>query len=128
MGACWSTARWGGAAAEATGALPERMLRLEFTHEAEPVAAWLTQQSSLKTEANEDCQKKVRIMRIDRHTLDIGLQGDAHAQAELVSACVAAGHRLSVIAPVTENLQQSYLKSLEAERALPRSNHRKTQQ
>lgn len=140
-----------GALAAATGQTPERMLRLEFVHDAEPVAAWLTGRASawdqaggavqtgeaaaaqehlhedLTGHANEDLKQKVRVMRVDRHTLDIGLRGDASAQAALVSACVAAGHRLSVIAPVTENLQQSYLKSLEAERALQRSSHRKTQ-
>lgn len=117
------------------GNLPERMLRLAFTHDAAPVAVWLTGTASAVDNAGvpahgqqqSDINKKVRVIRVDGHTLDIGLRGDASAQAELVSACVAAGHRLTVIAPVTENLQQSYLKSLEAERALQRPGHRKTQ-
>jgi ABC-2 type transport system ATP-binding protein len=132
-----------GAQAASSDETPERMLRLEFVHDAEPVAAWLTGRASawdiygaavqdklphdLTGDANDDIKQKVRVMRVDRHTLDIGLRGDASAQAALVSACVAAGHRLTVIAPMTENLQQSYLKSLEAERALQRSSHRKTQ-
>ena len=90
-----------------TGAGPsaERTLRLEFVHGAEPVAAWL------KTQVN------VTPRRVDGNAVEISLRGDAAAQAALVSACVSAGHGLTMIAPITENLQQSYLKSLAAERS-----------
>ena len=88
-----------------SGATQERLLRLEFLHGAEPVAAWL------KTQAN------VLLRRVDGNAVEINLRGDAAAQAALVSACVSAGHGLTVIAPITENLQQSYLKSLATERA-----------
>lgn len=87
----------------ATGAA-ERLLRLEFVQNPESVASWLANQAN------------VSLRRIDADGLEISLRGDASAQAALVSACVAAGYPLMVIAPVTENLQQSYLKSLEAER------------
>ena len=140
-----------GALDATAGEMHERMLRLEFVHNAEPVAAWLTGRASawdkagsavqtgkaadaqdqlhedFMAESKECVRGKVRVMRVDRHTLDIGLRGDASDQAALVSACVEAGHQMTVIAPMTENLQQSYLKSLEAERALERSSHRKTQ-
>ena len=86
------------------GATAERLLRLEFVHGAESVTSWLANQLN------------VGLRRVDGNALEISLRGDASAQAALVSACVAAGHRLTVIAPVTENLQQSYLKSLAAER------------
>ena len=86
----------------------ERLLRLEFVHSAESVASWLANQVN------------VTLRRIDASGLEIGLRGDASAQAALVSACVAAGYPLTVVAPITENLQQSYLKSLEAERSAKR--------
>ena len=87
------------------GGSPERLLRLEFVHSAESVASWLASQVN------------VTLRRIDASGLEISLRGDAAAQAALVSACVAAGYPLTVVAPITENLQQSYLKSLEAERS-----------
>ncbi len=91
--------------ASQSGAMPERSLHLEFAAPAEPLAAWLTS------------QRGVRLTRVEGNSIDLILSGDAQAQAALVAACVAAGHPLIVIAPVTENLQQSYLKSLEAERS-----------
>jgi ABC-2 type transport system ATP-binding protein len=98
----------GHVAPNGAAATTERTLRLEFAHSAELVAAWLRAQAN------------VTLHRADGLALEIGLRGDALAQAALVSACVAAGHPLTVIAPITENLQQSYLKSLQAERASPR--------
>ena len=127
------------------GGAAERMLRLEFLNSAEPVAAWLANRASAWGNASDGAQanaqafaggevpesvrKSVTVMRVDRHAMEISLRGDASAQAALVSACVAAGHPLTVIAPMTENLQQSYLKSLEAERSAERasSNPRKSQ-
>ncbi len=85
--------------------MPERSLHLEFAAPAEAVGQWLTSQSG------------VRLVRVEGNTIEIGFSGDAQAQAALVAACVAAGHPLTVLMPVTENLQQSYLKSLEAERS-----------
>lgn len=84
---------------------PERLLRLEFLAPAESVAPWLGQQAH------------VRLGRVEGHGLEIAFSGPLSAQAALVAACVAAGHPLTSIAPVTENLQQSYLKSLAADRA-----------
>ncbi len=83
----------------------ERLLRLEFVEPAQSLAMWLASQPN------------VHLARVDRHGVEISFSGDAWAQAALVGACVAAGHSLTTIAPVTENLQQSYLKSLAAERA-----------
>jgi ABC-2 type transport system ATP-binding protein len=93
-------------ASAGAGGVGDRLLRLEFVRHPESVASWLASQPN------------VTLRRIDASALEISLRGDASAQAALVKACVAAGHPLTVIAPVTENLQQSYLKSLEAERTL----------
>jgi ABC-2 type transport system ATP-binding protein len=93
------------------GGASERLLRLEFVHSAQTVASWMANQLG------------VTLRRVDANALEIGFRGDASRQAALVSACVAAGHPLTVVAPVIENLQQSYLKSLETER----SNSRKAQ-
>lgn len=87
------------------GAAPERLLRLEFLAPAESIAPWLGQQAH------------VRMGRVEGHGLEIAFNGPLSAQAALVAACVAAGHSLTSIAPITENLQQSYLKSLAADRA-----------
>ena len=95
----------GAATSRHSGAMPERLLRLEFLHGAEHVAAWL------KTQAN------VLLSQVDGNAVEINLRGDAAAQAALVRACVGAGHGLTTIAPITQNLQQSYLKSLAAERS-----------
>jgi ABC-2 type transport system ATP-binding protein len=94
-----------GGAAGTGSALPERSLRLEFASPVQPVAEWL------------NTQPGVCVLRVDGHAFEISFSGDAQAQAALVAACVAAGHPLTVIMPVTENLQQSYLKSLAAERS-----------
>lgn len=83
----------------------ERLLRLEFIVPTETVVPWLQQQTG------------VRVERVESDAVEIGFTGSAQAQAALVGACVSAGHGLTVIAPVTENLQQSYLKSLRAGRA-----------
>lgn len=88
----------------ASGDFTERLLRLEFIQPAEAIAPWLQAQAG------------VRWVRVDAHALDIGFTGSAQAQAALVVACVTAGYSLTVIASVTENLQQSYLKSLQAGR------------
>jgi ABC-2 type transport system ATP-binding protein len=100
------------AAPASAGASAERLLRLEFAHGAELVASWLANQAG------------VTLRRIDASALEIGFRGEAAAQAALVSGCVAAGHLLTVIAPITENLQQSYLKSLAAERTAASPNGR----
>lgn len=86
-------------------AVPERTLHLEFATPAQAVGQWLVQQGG------------VRLIRVEGNAIEIGFAGDAQSQAALVAACVAAGHPLTVITSVTENLQQSYLKSLEAERS-----------
>ncbi len=59
----------------------------------------------------------VRLQQVQGTAVDITFSGDRSAQAALVGACVAAGHALVSVSSVTENLQQSYLKSLAAERA-----------
>ena len=82
----------------------ERLLRLEFAEPAQAAAVWLQMQPG------------VHVKRADDHAIEIGFSGNPAAQAALVSACAAAGYGLTVVAPVTENLQQSYLRSLQAER------------
>ncbi len=84
---------------------PRRRLKLEFIESAMSLAPWLGQQA------------QVHSVRAEGHGLEIEFGGNASAQAALVAACVHAGHQLVSIALVTENLQQSYLKSLAAERA-----------
>ena len=91
-------------AISASGGPAERLLRLEFIPSTGAIAPWLQAQTG------------VRLIGIAPDAIDIGFTGSAQAQAALVSACVTAGHALTVIAPVTENLQQSYLKSLRAGR------------
>jgi ABC-2 type transport system ATP-binding protein len=104
--------------AAATGALEERLLRLEFADAADEVAVWLEGLAdSAGANALHQTGLAVRLVRAQDKALEIGLRGDAFAQAELVRACVAAGFRLTVVAPISENLQQSYLKSLELERS-----------
>ncbi len=82
-----------------------RMLRLEFEAAADAITPWL------------QTQPHVGLQQVQGTAVDITFSGDRSAQAALVSACVAAGHALVSISSITENLQQSYLKSLAAERA-----------
>jgi ABC-2 type transport system ATP-binding protein len=95
----------GHTASASSDAQRERMLRLEFVLPSERLAPWLK------------AQPGVRLYRSDEQVLELGFTGDRQAQADLVRAMVTAGHPLLSIAPITENLQQSYLKSLAAERA-----------
>ncbi|MFZ2269920.1 MAG: ABC transporter ATP-binding protein [Azonexus sp.] len=81
-----------------------RWLRLEFAEGIAEAVAWLEQQAGIGLGSQ------------DAGGLDIHFTGLAADQARLVAACVQAGHALTVIAPVSENLQQSYLKSLAAGR------------
>lgn len=81
-----------------------RHLHLEFASAVTEVALWLAQQVGVK------------LVSQDADGLDIHLAGGVDEQAHLVAACVQAGHALTVIAPVNENLQHSYLKSLAAGR------------
>ncbi|MEY4561976.1 MAG: transporter related protein [Pseudomonadota bacterium] len=83
----------------------ERRLRFEFASDLDAAAAWLAGRSDLRGNTTHG------------GGVDAVFTGPAIAQAALVAECVASGHALTVIAPVTENLQQSYLKSLEAGRS-----------
>ena len=94
----------GSSAASGMGAAT-RVLRLEFVHSGEAIAPWL------------QTQAHVQLQRVEGFMVDIAFGGDRTDQAALVAACVTAGHALVSMASVTENLQQSYLKSLAAERA-----------
>lgn len=77
-----------------------RWLRLEFAAALPAAVAWLEQQAG------------VSLGKQEADGIDIRFVGGAEAQAGLVAACVQAGHALTTIAPVSENLQHSYLKSL----------------
>ncbi len=90
--------------AYAPGRAAERRLRLEFVERLEAAAAWLSGQDGVHSGQ----------LQVD--AVEIGFTGSLAAQAELVARCVAAGHALCTIAPLTENLQQSYLKSVQADR------------
>ncbi|WP_245213726.1 ABC transporter ATP-binding protein [Rhodoferax sp. AJA081-3] len=83
----------------------DRMLRLEFENAADATAPWL------------QSQPHVVLQRVQGTAVDISFSSDRSAQAALVRACVTEGHALVSVASITENLQQSYLKSLAAERA-----------
>ena len=91
-------------AASGTGAVT-RVLRLEFVNSAEAITPWL------------QTQAHVQLKHVEGSAIAIIFSGDRTAQAALVAACVTAGHALVSMASVTENLQQSYLKTLAAERA-----------
>ena len=90
----------GAAAASGQG----RWLRLEFAAALPEAVIWLEQQAG------------VSLGNKDAAGVDIRFAGSAEEQAHFVAACVQAGHALTVIAPVSENLQHSYLKSLAAGR------------
>jgi ABC-2 type transport system ATP-binding protein len=81
-----------------------RRLRLAFIEPADAVAPWLQAQAG------------VRLHGVQDQVLEIDFTGSPAAQAALVGACVAAGYQLLTLVPVTENLQQSYLNSLQARR------------
>jgi ABC-2 type transport system ATP-binding protein len=85
--------------------ITDRMLRLEFEGAADAITPWL------------QTQPHVGLRSVQGTAVDITFSGDRSAQARLVGACVDAGHALVSVASITENLQQSYLKSLAAERA-----------
>lgn len=93
-----------------TGQKPERRLRLEFVEPAKTVAPWLRGQWN------------VHLYRAEEHTLEIGFTGNLSEQSALIAACVASEYHLTSIAAVSENLQQSYLKSLAANRATNATN------
>jgi ABC-2 type transport system ATP-binding protein len=86
----------------------KRILRLEFVEPTESIAPWLNQQAG------------VQLKRVESNAFEIEFSGSLLDQAALIGVCVAAGHRLMTITSVTENLQQSYLKSLEAQRSAER--------
>jgi ABC-2 type transport system ATP-binding protein len=91
---------------DGAGALLPRRLRLAFASGAiEPIAAWL------------GAQPGVGLGRVDEQAVEIVYTGTPAGQAALVAAVVGAGHALYSVAPVTENLQQSYLQSLDTGRA-----------
>ncbi len=90
----------------------ERRLRLVFVAGLAEARAWLARQPGVRqvhtSEPGALDEKEGRV--------EITYDGTAAQQAALVAGCVAAGHPLMVIAPVLENLQQSYLQSLQAGR------------
>jgi ABC-2 type transport system ATP-binding protein len=88
-----------------TASSNERLLRLEFLEGVFAAQQWLQIRSN------------VHVYRSDAQGIDIGLQGTLADQADLVGACVQAKHRLTMLISGSENLQQSYLKSLEAARS-----------
>lgn len=93
-----------------TGQGPERRLRLEFVEQAKAVAPWLRGQWN------------VRLYRAEEQTLEIGFAGNLSEQSALIATCVASEYHLTSIAAVSENLQQSYLKSLATNRATHATN------
>jgi ABC-2 type transport system ATP-binding protein len=94
----------------------ERLLRLEFVETAEAVASWLQARPGVRLERIAPDSAPHSAPDPAPHCVEIGFTGSTAAQAALVRDCVMAGHSLTLIAPITENLQQSYLKSLRAGR------------
>jgi ABC-2 type transport system ATP-binding protein len=82
----------------------QRHLRMEFLGEGTDAALWLAQQSD------------VHLNLADGSRAELLLDGDSTAQAALVRSCILAGFDLLHVSTVTENLQQSYLRSLAASR------------
>ena len=91
--------------ATAPNAVPERLLRLEFVAQSAAALAWLVTQPHV-----------VRADADGASAVQIAFSGDAADQSALVAACVGAGWPLLALAQITENLQHSYLKSLQAKR------------
>jgi ABC-2 type transport system ATP-binding protein len=85
--------------------LDQRLLRFEFAQNTEAAHAWLS------------AQDRVMVYRTDHRGIDISFTGSLADQAHLLQACIAANPALTTVAPMSENLQQSYLKSLDAARA-----------
>ena len=89
----------------APDAVSERLLRLEFVEHGAAALAWLGTQSHV-ARAQADGVSAVQI----------AFRGGPADQAALVAACVGAGWPLIALTQVTENLQHTYLKSLQAKR------------
>jgi ABC-2 type transport system ATP-binding protein len=82
----------------------QRRLHMEFLGDITNASRWLSQQPC------------VHLNHADGASVELLLNGDASAQASLVRSCILAGHDLLHVSTVTENLQQSYLRSLAATR------------
>ena len=89
----------------APDASSQRRLRMQFQGEANNASAWLAQ------------QPQVHVTHAEGSYVELLLDGDSALQADLVRSCIQAGHDLLQISTVTENLQQSYLRSLAATRS-----------
>lgn len=83
----------------------QRILRLDFVEPAQDIAPWLQEQTG------------VRVQQVQGHSVEVSFSGTTADQAALIAACVGSGHQLTALSPIIENLQQSYLKSLAAERS-----------
>lgn len=90
-------------AAHATPNAPRR-LRLECLTPIAGLAVWLAAQAG------------VHIHAVQAQAIEIDFSGTAPEQAALLAACIQAGHALLSASAVHENLQQSYLQSLQTQR------------
>ena len=88
-----------------------RALRFEFIGDLLAARAWLAAQPQVYLEENDQYSSQ------DASSVHIRFAGSQMAQADLIAACIAAQHRVLSVAPVSENLQHSYLKSLQAKRS-----------
>lgn len=89
------------------GAPVSRHLRLEFMDSADGARSWLQGQAHVQLKPSSGAVSLV----------DIAFDAGAAEQAALLAACVAAGHSLLSLSQVQENLQDSYLQSLQARRS-----------
>jgi len=82
-----------------------RHLRMEFLGDATDASVWLAQ------------QPHVRVNTKEGPVVELLFEDDSAAQVALVRSCVKEGFGLLYVSTITENLQQSYLRSLAATRA-----------
>jgi ABC-2 type transport system ATP-binding protein len=91
--------------ASAAGKVAPRHLRLEFVQNGAAAAQWLRSQLG------------VEVTQVQDHVVDVQFAGSMAEQAQLLAACVHSEHAVCALHAVAENLQTSYLKSLQAQRS-----------
>ncbi len=96
---------------EAPPSAPVRTLRLSLAAPSPGWLDWLAAQPGVSVRASAPAQPGAGPWA------EVGFAGTAADQAALVAACVQAGHPLAALAEQTESLQQSYLRTLAADRA-----------
>ena len=86
-----------------------RALRFEFIGDLSAARNWLAEQPQVALEESDPAS--------GQNGVNVRFSGSQSAQADLIAECIAAQQRVLSVAPVSENLQHSYLKSLQAKRS-----------